>query len=366
MPDPRPVARWIGWTPLRVWGLTPPQRLKRSLARAGLRDVAAWPGDPPAGDVLLFLGDVVYDHDLVMALTRSPATLLLVEDRPVAAHVPATLAEAAARALQGDAPPEGLALVQPADLVASHRAKLRKREPPVVLEVTARNVRAVEDRLFGASYKGVTDAITKYLWPAPARLVTRWCAAARIPPNAVTLVGLVLTVLAFLLFRDGWLWAGLAAAWAMTFLDTVDGKLARVTLTSSKAGDVLDHGLDLVHPPFWWWAWWQGAGGGDWDALVVVVAGYAFLRLQEGLFMKAFGFELHVWQRFDSLFRLVTARRNPILAILTIGLALGAPQGAMVAVAAWTFLSLAVHAARILMAARVREEGGQVVSWLDR
>ena len=38
----------------------------------------------------------------------------------------------------------------------------------------------------------------------------------------------------------------------MALLDTVDGKLARVTLTSSKWGNVFDHGIDLVAPPVWW------------------------------------------------------------------------------------------------------------------
>ena len=38
----------------------------------------------------------------------------------------------------------------------------------------------------------------------------------------------------------------------MTFLDTVDGKLARVTLTSSRFGNWLDHGNDIIHPPLWW------------------------------------------------------------------------------------------------------------------
>ena len=41
-------------------------------------------------------------------------------------------------------------------------------------------------------------------------------------------------------------------------LDTVDGKLARCTITSSKIGEAIDHGIDLVHPPFWWWAWGVG------------------------------------------------------------------------------------------------------------
>ena len=32
----------------------------------------------------------------------------------------------------------------------------------------------------------------------------------------------------------------------MTFLDTVDGKLARCTIASSKLGNIFDHGIDLV------------------------------------------------------------------------------------------------------------------------
>ena len=58
-------------------------------------------------------------------------------------------------------------------------------------------------------------------------------------------------------FSIGHFGLGPGAAWLMTFLDTVDGKLARTTLTSSKWGDILDHGIDLIHPPFWYvaWAW---------------------------------------------------------------------------------------------------------------
>ena len=71
-------------------------------------------------------------------------------------------------------------------------------------------------------------------------------------PNQVTFAGLLLTIAAFYLFWTGQFGWGLVAAWIMTFLDTVDGKLARVTLTSSKIGNVFDHGIDLIHPPFWW------------------------------------------------------------------------------------------------------------------
>lgn len=360
----RLAARWIGWSPIRVWGLVPAERLRRSLARAGIWDAGPWTGHAPPhpGGLLLLRGDHVYDEAVIDALTHRPATLLVDgAGRAVAANIAREQAKDIADLLTGDAPPpDALARVTAAELAGTHRAKLRKREPPLVLAVDAETRQAVENRLFTASYKGVTDAVTKYLWPLPARQVTRWCVAAGIPPNAVTLVSLALALAALMLFHQGWLWSGLACAWAMTFLDTVDGKLARVTLTASRLGDVLDHGLDLIHPPLWWWAWWAGAGG-DTGALALVLAGYLGLRAQEGLFLWRFGFELHVWQRFDSRFRLVTARRNPILVILTLALAAGQPVLGLDLVAGWTLVSLAVHGIRLFRAARM----GALSSWLN-
>lgn len=369
IPSRRLAARWIGWSPVRVWGLVPAERLRRSLARAGVWDAGPWTGHAPPepGSVLLLLGDHVYDETLVGALTRTPDCLLLREDgRPVAAHVARGRAEEAARALSDGVAPTGhLTPVTPADLVSAHHAKLRKRENPVILPVSLGTARAVEDRLFAGAYKGVTDAVTKYVWPRPARAATRWCAAMGVSANAVTLASLVLALLAALLFADGWLWTGLACAWAMTFLDTVDGKLARVTLSSTSFGDAFDHGIDLIHPPLWWWAWWLGAGGGDAAALAVVLAGYVALRAQEGLFLRHFGVELHVWGRFDSLFRLVTSRRNPNLVILTLALVAGIPAQGLEMVAAWTVLSVAIHGIRLLQAAEAARRGDRILSWLE-
>lgn len=360
------AARWVGWSPVRIWGLPPAERLRRDLARAAQWDAGPWSGSLPvsASFLLLMRGDYVYDDAVVGALIHAPDTVLMDADgRPVAAHVPADLGMEMARALVGEGPvPEGLTLLVADRLVAAHRIKLRKRQTAFVLPVTPEQADAIEARLFAAAYKGVTDAITKYVWPRPARLVTRWCVALGISPNLVTIASLVLTIFATLLFLDGRLWSGLACAWAMTFLDTVDGKLARVTLTSSRLGDVLDHGLDLIHPPIWWWAWWEGCGGEDAWPLGVVLAGYVLLRVQEGLFLWRFGIELHVWRRFDSLFRLVTARRNPILVILTLALAAGQPVLGFQLTAAWTALSILVHSVRMIQAARAP---GKPASWLE-
>src|SRR5262249_39967694 len=137
-------------------------------------------------------------------------------------------------------------------------AELRKRERPFVLPLDPNDPEPVERAAYDASYKGVTDLLTLYLWRKPAFYLTRWTAQAGITPNVVTLVGAILCALAFVLFWRGEYWLGVLSGFIFMVLDTVDGKLARCTGASSKWGNVFDHGIDLVHPPFWWWAWLHG------------------------------------------------------------------------------------------------------------
>jgi phosphatidylserine synthase len=160
---------------------------------------------------------------------------------------------------------------------------------------------------------------------------------------------------------------------AFMVLDTVDGKLARCTITSSGWGEAFDHGIDLVHPPFWWWFWatglvhW-GLALSDtlfWRVQGAIVGGYIVQRMIEGAFIALFdGIHIHVWERFDSRIRLVTAWRNPNMVILLVSVILGRPDIGIVAVAAWTVVSLAVHLARLAQAMARKRKGDQVRSWL--
>jgi phosphatidylglycerophosphate synthase len=155
-------------------------------------------------------------------------------------------------------------------------------------------------------------------------------------------------------------------------LDTVDGKLARCTGSSSKWGNLFDHGIDLVHPPFWWWAWAHGleAYGRPLEPvylrmlLVAIVGGYVVQRLIEGIFVRRYGMHIHVWRRIDSRFRLITARRNPNMVILFASLLLGHPEVGLELVALWTIVSCIFHAVRLAQANAVRDRGEPVVSWL--
>ena len=178
----------------------------------------------------------------------------------------------------------------------------------------------------------------------------------------VTSVSLVLVILAMWAFWNGQYAWGLAAAWLMTFLDTVDGKLARVTVTSSRFGHLLDHGVDLIHPPLWYIAWGLGLetfapGIPDLSlawTLWVIVAGYVIGRLVEGACHLIAPFSSFLWRRFDSYARLITARRNPNLIWLTAGMLLGRPDLGLLAVAAWTALSSVALLVGFAMAARAR------------
>jgi phosphatidylglycerophosphate synthase len=366
---------WVlcgGGPRIEIWGLAAEERLRRSLERAGCTPVSIIeskaPPQPPRGaSILVFRGDVIADERLVSALAARPDTLLVASDLgPVAGHVARERAEELVSLLSSNAPHSGLADVRRMDateLAPAYVAKLRKWQPLFVYPARPELVREIESRVFAASYKGATDLVTKWIWPRPAAAVTRVCARAGIHPNSITLASWFLAIAALVLFAKGNFGSGLVAAWLMTFLDTVDGKLARVTLTSSRTGDVLDHGLDLVHPPFWYLAWGLGLPHGIEAATVIVVAGYLAGRLLEGAFLAAFELETHSWRPIDSLFRTITARRNPNLILLTVGTLGGRPDLGMLMVALWTAISISFHVVRLLQAFALRRRGGAIVAW---
>ena len=100
------------------------------------------------------------------------------------------------------------------------------------------------------------------------------------------------------------------------------------------------------------------------EMLTVVLAGYVLQRVLEGIFMRVFGFHVHAWRPFDSWFRLITARRNPNLILLTGTWLIGRPDVGFAAVALWTALSLLVHLAQLVQAFATPK--AKVTSWLSR
>jgi hypothetical protein len=73
---------------------------------------------------------------------------------------------------------------------------------------------------------------------------------------------------------------------------------------------------------------------------------------------------LFTWRPFDAYFRLITARRNPCLIILTAAWLVGEPDWGFTLVAAWTALTTAVLLVRLLQGLHARLTGSPLHSWL--
>lgn len=370
----RYFAHVVGRSDVRLWSLSADERIRRQLAQAGDVTLAESLDAVPAdARVLLLRADFLYEvRTLKSLLERDTDTLLRYGDgTPAAALTDAGRAPRLRTALSGDGElPDDLEKITPEALGAFDH-QLRKAKPPLLEPVTTERRNALESLLYGTSYKGITDLVTKFLWPRPARVVVGWCARAGITPNMVTSFSLALMLATCWLFANGHFAAGLAAGWVMTFLDTVDGKLARVTIRSSRFGHVLDHGMDLIHPPFWYWLWGVGLVGYQplmglelGDLYWLIVGGYVAGRAIEGLFHLLGDASIFSWRPFDAYFRLITGRRNPCMILLTAALLVGRPDWGLVAVALWTAGTSAVLLLRLLHGLAVRVSHGPLTSWL--
>jgi phosphatidylglycerophosphate synthase len=353
-----------------LWGLTMAERTARLARASGLRESRAAP-------VVIANAATAFDPAWFRHVAAEPGLVLTLGGVPALGHArDEAEAEALRQAMREQRPlteTGGLTVLAYEDGPTIVNKQLRKRETPFLMALTPQTLRQAERASYFGAYKGVTDILTKYLWPEWALVLTRLAAKIGMTPNMVTAIGAILCVAATVAFAHGHYWSGMAMGLVFMVLDTVDGKLARCTVTSSWWGNVFDHGIDLVHPPFWWWFWATGLATWGlaldtstfWWVQGAIQGGYLVQRLIEGLFMRQNDMmHIHVWQQFDSRFRLITARRNPNMVILLVAMLFARPDLGIVAVAWWTVLSCTVHAVRLIQARLVVARGGTITSWL--
>jgi len=367
--------------PEKLWGLTSADRIGRILKKSGVQRLDVSIDSLNTNDsVLIVRGDYLFDDRLIEYLARTPKIILHSGDQRndiVAIHTPADSATQAMTVIEGKADIDslpGFLSQTPATTSIAYREKLHKSEPPFLLPITSENKEELEKRLFDWSYKGITDLVTKWAWPRPARRAVGLCVRWGIRPNHVTLLSLALVIISGLCFNTGQYGWGLLAGWLMTYLDTVDGKLARVTLQSSKFGHYFDHLIDLIHPPVWYILWGMGLTTAQLSGLTfplstvlyAMLLGYIAGRLVEGSFNWLLGcsFSIFSWQPIDAYFRLITARRNPNLILLTLSILVGRPEIGLLAVTFWTVATSLFLIGRLLMAGWSRYHAGTLRSWL--
>jgi phosphatidylglycerophosphate synthase len=344
--DPLPI-RWMNQ------GGTVRQRLQRALVDAA--------GEP----VLAFSADTIVDQRIVEHLAWwSGGSVVYISDEEEMSGAALRLEEP----LPDSCDPEhdllqigrvavntGAAKQLYEEDMDTYIKKLRRELPPYLFRVTDEKSRhEVERFLFASNYKGSTDFLTKWVYPPLVWSLVKPLAARKVHPNWVTSVG-IFTCLASIPFFAAGMWVpGMILAYVMSVLDSVDGKLARVTFQSSAQGDVLDHGMDIVHPPFWYMAWAWGLSGGDpYSGLFIAslwMTGFYILdRIMEMLFKSCTGQSIHGYTELDVKMRTVIARRNVFLAVFTVALLLGLGAPAFYLMAAWQGVSLVYHLSRVIL-----------------
>lgn len=367
----------FGDSEVSLWGLSGRERLQRlalSLKQACLTDNPA--NIPDDATTLLLRADHLFDTRIITAMRNLQEEMVLYSQNgiPVALRTVGKNAPALLETLSrpNTSAISALKRYSLKDLQIGIQQNLKKKESPYVLPISAANRKALEWELFAGSYKGVTDLVTKWLWPVPAFWVTHLCVHWKITPNQVTLLSLVLAVFAGIAFWFGYYACGLLMGWLMTFLDTVDGKLARVTLTSSRLGDVMDHGLDIIHPPLWYLAWGVGLATTAFPVenlelwIWLMFGSYVGGRICEGLFEFWLApFVMFIWQRLDSFNRLITARRNPNLLLLTASWLADRPDIGFLLVVGWHLISTLFLAWRVVIAWQTRRQQGSLTSWME-
>ena len=368
-----------------VWGHSGVERIRRAVVHMGAtliaeEELASLEENTP---VICLRADYVYHIQVLQGIYKSAGVLLQNQDGQnqdgqtcLGAHLTSPQqAQDFIKYFRGEheTPPTNLTTQNNETIGNKFDSTLRKKENLFCHKIDPATLAATEKEIFASTYKGVTDVITKYVWPWPARHVTKFCCENKISPFVINLAGIACVLAATYFFWQGEFAIGLVFGWIFAFFDTVDGKLARTQLLYSELGHALDHGTDLIHPPFWYVAWVLGlhqVGMGleptsQFTLIGVIVLGYIFQRMQEGYFIMRFGMHLHIWRRFDSFFRLITTRRNPNLIIMTVFLLAGRPDLAAYGIGLWTLVSVGVHMEQIISAEILNLRGKEITSWLS-
>ena len=364
---------------ITLWGLTQQQRIVKTLNNIADYQVLSADIQPQADDqVLLIRADYLIEANVIKRLVQRNDCILnsSCDGHAAAVWTQYKYYQQAKVILQQADHQHQFSHVTAEQLTGGYDINLRKYDISYVVKVTHENAEILEKYLYDKSYKGITDCVTKWWWPRPARHIVKLCTHLKISPNMVTGFGWVLTIVTGFAFYQSEYLLGLVTGWLMTFLDTVDGKLARVSLQSSQLGHVMDHALDIIHPPIWYWCWAMSLGVTsiefmginasliEWGSLMLFA--YVLGRVFEGLFQWWFKTaSIFCWKPIDSYHRLFTARRNPSMIILSIALIFSSPMLGFIWVVLWALMSDLILAARFLMGIIAKLNHQPIRSWIE-
>lgn len=327
---------------------------------------------PTAERILLVSAGFYYDARLLKALSGKPATTLLVDSAPPDVTRPlwknngvdfrvAALLDREWLAgrdynvslfdqLSSDAT-AGRIEVCDAAAEPTYVTALRKHVRPVYFPAPAPELVALAEKFpKDVAQNGVLDFPGFLDSPIEDWIVRKICRTS-IRPNQVTFVTMLIGWAVTALFATGYLWWGVALAYAIEVLDGVDGKLARTKVETTPAGE-WEHEVDYAIELSWWTALafhFHGAGASTAYWLLALYVGSDLAdRLAKRAVKQKVGRNLDDVSNFDRFVRCIGARRNVNIWILIAALVLGDAASGFVLICGWMGATAIAHLVRAM------------------
>jgi phosphatidylglycerophosphate synthase len=237
----------------------------------------------------------------------------------------------------------------------SYIPELRQTAVPMLRKLRRkRDIRAIENEMYENTFKGVMDFIATYIYRLPVRELTRWLAPTRVTPNQITALSVICSFAAIPLFAMGWLWAGLAVAFTFIIADSLDGKLARLTIRLSKVAGHVDHVTSPVFEACYYLAWGWYFSAGNFSTLpgqagLLLFCFYGLDKITTSVFGLTFRRSLLDYQPLDARFHLIAARRTINLFIMALGCLFQHPVVALYVITIWMCITMLWHMYRFAL-----------------
>jgi phosphatidylglycerophosphate synthase len=234
--------------------------------------------------------------------------------------------------------------------VDDYIVSMRRHVRPLCFPAARAQDRGRAERIIlDAAQNGTLDFPAYVHAPIETAMVSHLC-KTRITPNQITIAGFIIgcgATAAFVLGRVG---LGIPAALVFGIIDGLDGKLSRVKIETTERGK-WEHHLDYLIENSWWTAiafhLWQSAQlRSAFYFLALLIGSHLLTEFAKRRARMATGRLLDDVAPFDRAFRLIAARRNVYVWVLTAGFLLGAFPQSYAMICGWAALSAAVHLMR--------------------
>ncbi len=303
----------------------------------------------PNVDVIVLDGDGIYDDRILETLLQSTKPLRIAfqsETDPLAIRV------------RSDAITDMKNLhTIPLDAISvaemtTYVRFLRRSVVPVFRKVFSEdNLRHIENDLYERTFKGAMEFIATYGYKYPVREMTRWVAKTNITPNTITGAAVFCSFAAIPLLWIGMVIPGLLLAASFIVLDSLDGKLARLTFRLSHVADRVDHLTSLPTRMGWYSGLGWTLSGGQLSSLegiggLLLTVLPLLDKLNLNYCNHRLGRSLLDFRELDRRVHLFTVRRNDIFMLLVGSFAGLLPYAYGIAVI-WMCLTWLWHSVRL-------------------